>query len=49
MFQYSKGFSISADTQRKIEYNSSYGWDKAGVITTDEKWHQYLNVYPTID
>lgn len=36
---------IKTDNQGQIEYYAGYGWEKAGVITTAEKWHRYLDAY----
>jgi hypothetical protein len=30
------------DARGKVSYNAGYGWEKAGEITTPEKWSAYL-------
>ncbi|WP_440877087.1 DUF4861 family protein [Thalassotalea sp. PLHSN55] len=36
-------FVLHTNDQGQIAYQAGYGWQKAGVITSSDKWHQYLN------
>lgn len=38
-------FIMKTDSRGQIEYNAGYGWEKAGEITSDDKWHQYLMLH----
>ena len=40
-------FIMNTDSQGEIEYHAGYGWEKAGFITSNDKWSQYLNTYFT--
>jgi hypothetical protein len=40
-------FITRTDAAGKSSWSAGYGWERAGAITSSEKWNAYLKAYPT--
>jgi len=40
-------YVVNTDSQGKLRYYAGYGWQKAGVITSQDVWNEYLKDFAT--